>query len=134
MVAPRFEAIRVDRVKILPAGGIIWAPNDHMRYEIIFPKPKLAHRTHWNGKVEHWVYLSGEFGGDSWAIQRVGGAQDRVTLRDVRVMLGFERKRGGGAGTAFEVGYVFSRTIEYQSATPDLNLPETFLLRGIVSF
>jgi hypothetical protein len=140
LVPDRFEILAgvlyLDRedVKLLPAGGIILSPTDDIRLEIVFPQPKFAYQISWDGRVERWVYLSGEFGGDTWAVQRANFQPDRLTLRDIRVMLGIERKLDGGAGARFEAGYVFGRTIEFASATPDVNLNDTFMLRGILAF
>ena len=64
-------------IAILPAGGIIWTPNEAKRYELLFPKPKLAHRITLGDHFEDWHYLGGEFGGNTYAVERVGGADDR---------------------------------------------------------
>jgi len=123
-----------DDVKLLPAGGIIWIPSPSRRYEILFPKPTLAHRFRWGPGFEDWVYLAGEFGGNSYAIERVSGLADRVTLRDYRILLGARRKLTGGAGFRLEVGYVLGRVIEYGSNTPDIQSDDAVLLRGGVVF
>lgn len=58
-----------------------------------------------------------------------------MTLRDWRVMLGLERRRNGGAGYRFEVGYVFSRSVEYfHSDTPDFTPDSTFMMRLVGTF
>ena len=31
----------------LPAGGLIWTPTPNVRYEMLFPQPKLSHRIGW---------------------------------------------------------------------------------------
>jgi hypothetical protein len=121
-------------VQILPAGGIIWTPNDAKRYELVFPKPKLAHRITLGDHYEDWVYLGGEFGGNTYAVERVGGALDYITLRDVRVYVGLERKLNGGAGYRIEAGYVMGRRVEYDSATPDVDVDDTAILRAGFTF
>lgn len=129
-----FGVLYLDRpdVKLLPVGGIIWTPSDDWKFEVIFPRPKFAHRIYYDEVYceEYWNYLSAEFGGDSWSIERADLTQDRVVLRDYRVMLGLERKITGGIGTFIEAGYVFGRIVEYQSATPDYEPDDTFLLRA----
>jgi hypothetical protein len=121
-------------VRLLPAGGIIWMPSDSRRYELLFPKPKLAHRIMVGANFEDWLYLGGEFGGNTYAIERVGGATDFVTLRDIRTYVGLERKLNGGAGYRIEIGYVFARLAEYESATPDIEPDDTAILRGGITF
>lgn len=122
-------------VRVLPAGGIIWRPSSDNDFEFVFPRPKLAHRIRFTADTEDWIYLSGEFGGNSFAITRANGTPDVVTLRDWRVMLGLERRRNGGAGYRFEVGYVFSRSVEYfHSDTPDFTPDSTFMMRLVGTF
>lgn len=123
-----------DDIRILPAGGLTWTPNDDVRYELIFPRPKLAHRISFTQKSEDWLYVAGEFGGNSFAVVRDSGLHDKVTLRDMRFLVGWERRRDGGAGIRFEAGYVFSRSIEFASGTPDVNPDPSALLRGAIVF
>ena len=121
-------------IRLLPAGGIIWTPNDAKRYEILFPKPKLAHRITLGDNYEDWLYIGGEFGGNTYAIERVGGFDDFITLRDIRTYIGLERKLNGGAGYRLEAGWVFARRIEYDSGTPDIEAKDAFILRGGFTF
>jgi len=123
-----------DDIRLLPAGGLTWTPNDDIRYELLFPRPKLAHRISFTHSSEDWVYVAGEFGGNSFAILRDSGLHDKVTLRDMRFLVGWERKRNGGAGIRFEVGYVFARSIEFTSGTPDVEPDPTVLLRAGIAF
>jgi len=127
-----FGVLYLDRddVNILASGGIVWAPNADTRYELLFPRPKLAHRICFDGCSEDWWYVSAEFGGDTWAVERASGAEDQLTLRDYRVFLGYERKYHGGAGHLLELGYVFGREIEYRSAAADVELDATVIVRG----
>jgi len=120
-------------IRLLPAGGIIWNPTVNQRYEMIFPRPKFSYRIDATPGYEDWLYLAGEFGGNSFAYDRSGVA-DFVTLLDYRVMLGLERKLNGGAGYRIEVGYVFSRTAKFASALPDITADNTALIRGGVIY
>jgi hypothetical protein len=121
-------------IRLLPAGGIIWTPNEAKRYELVFPKPKLAHRITLGDHYEDWLYLGGEFGGNTYAIERAPGTDDFITLRDLRVYVGLERKLDGGAGYRLEAGYVFARRVEFDSATPDLEADDAAVLRGGFTF
>lgn len=122
------------RVKILPAGGLIWTPNPDVRYEIIFPHPKLAQRLTTFGNTDLWWYVAGEYGGGNWTVDRVGGLNDRVDYNDLRAMLGLEWIGLTGARGFFEVGYVFDREIVYVSSTPKVVPDDTVMLRLGVSF
>ena len=80
----------------------------------MFPVPKLAHRIDCGPGYEDWVYVRGDYGGNTFAINS-DPMIDRITLRDYRVLLGLERKLNGGAGFRIEVGYVMGRKIEFSS-------------------
>jgi hypothetical protein len=142
-------AVYLDRldIKLLPAGGLIWTPSEKARYEILFPKPKLAHYLYTSGmNTEWWIYATGEYGGGSWTIDRVGGFDDQIDINDIRVSIGLEFKptqaidasaAGGRRNYVgyFEAGYVFEREILYRSKSPpEFNLPETFMLRAGLRF
>lgn len=120
--------------RLIPAGGLMWSPWDDVQLDLIFPIPRLAYRLSYNQTIERWVYTAAEFGGGTWSIERADGSRDNLTLRDLRLLLGYERKRDGGGGLRFEVGYIFSRRLEYDSTTPDVILPDTLMLRSRMAF
>lgn len=122
-----------DDIRVLPAGGVIWNPTLDQRYELIFPRPKLARRISASQDYEDWLYLGGEIGGNTWAYDN-GGTVDKVTLRGYRLLLGLERKLHGGAGYRIEVGYVISREAEFASGIPSIDADDTALVRGGVTF
>lgn len=124
--------VYIDRVKIkiLPAGGIMWHPNPDAHYDILFPNPKLAHRWTTLGNTELWYYVSGEYGGGSWTIQRIGFT-DQADYNDVRVNLGLDTFGYRGLHGFFEVGYAWKREIVYRSdVTPNYDASGTVMLRG----
>ncbi len=117
-------------VSLLPAAGLIWTPRYERRLELIFPRPKFAALYNCGENFEDWWYVGGEFGGGSWEIDRSSGVRDIATIRDLRVMLGVERKKNGGSGFRFEVAYVFARELQYASNIPaDVTLEDTLMLR-----
>jgi len=120
-------------VGVLPAGGILWTPGD-WRFEIIFPQPRIARRFAFftdPALIEYWWYVKGEFGGDAWAIERTSGANDQIVIRDLRLILGLERKVHNRIGALVEVGYVFDREVEFaRTLTPDFEPGDTVLVRG----
>ena len=86
--------IYLDRydVNLLPAGGLLWTPSDDRRFELIFPRPRLAWRIKETSQAAQWVYLAGEFGGNQWAVRRDSGADDIVVYHDYRLLAGWERR------------------------------------------
>ncbi len=127
----------IDRndIKILPAGGLLWTPNPHVRFDIFFPQPKLAMYITTLGKVEMWGYLAGEYGGGAWTIERTAGFTDRVDINDIRVSAGLEFTGPRGVTGFFEVGYVFEREVVYVVTPGDtFSPPDSYMLRAGIAF
>ncbi|MBU4398849.1 MAG: hypothetical protein KKE86_05870 [Planctomycetes bacterium] len=124
--------------EVIPIGGVVWTPHEDVKFDLVFPHPRISRRIYWGGcggdDKQDWVYLAGEFAGDAWAIRRADGSDDQVVLSDYRVILGLERKVSGGLSSRFEVGYVFSRRIRYTSGTPEYRPTDTVMLRGGLTY
>ncbi len=120
-ISPSFQlkagVIYLDRnkVKLLPAGGVVWIPNPDTRFDILFPNPKLAKRLTTTGTFEWWYYLRGEYGGGTWTVHRATGAReglvDSIDYNDLRVALGSEFVRTTRLRGFCEVGLSFEREI-----------------------
>ncbi len=113
-----------NRIKLLPAGGLLWQPNPFTRFDIFFPQPKIARYWRTVGTRDVWWYLTGDYGGDSWTISRDNGQEDSIDINDIRVMVGFEwgltHLIRAGRRTGFvEAGYVFDREVLYRNAPQD---------------
>lgn len=121
-------------IALLPLGGVIWTPNPDWRYEIMLPRPRVAHRFWSDDRDERWVYLVGEFGGGSWAIQRAGGMADVATYRDYRLILGLEFQYESGCAWRLEAGYAFGRQLEYESTIGDFEPDGAGLVRAALTF
>ncbi|MCA9259702.1 MAG: hypothetical protein KDA61_10905 [Planctomycetales bacterium] len=115
---------------VLPVVGVIHEPTSDTRWELLFPRPRLAWRT--AGSVpsdESWLYLGAEFGGGVWAITRPSAtSEELLQYSDYRLMGGYERKIRGGLTRRFEFGYVFNREIEFTN-DPRLDLDDSFFGR-----
>ena len=124
-----------NRVKLLPAGGLLYQPTPLTRYDISFPQPKLSQYFTTLGTQDVWGYLGADYGGGSWAIQRADGRKNNIDINDIRVLLGLEWGRSDlirtGRHTGFaEVGYVFAREVLYeQNREDDIEPGSTFMLR-----
>lgn len=121
-------------VKLLPAGGILWSPNDDTKLQLVFPQPKVAHRLGRHGAADWWAYVTGEFGGGTWTIARAGGGADTVDSTDLRLLGGVECALDQQWTGRLEVGYVFARKLNYRSATPDFEPTDTLVLRAGITF
>ncbi|MBN2474727.1 MAG: hypothetical protein JXB62_08970 [Pirellulales bacterium] len=133
-------AAYIDRftTEVLPICGLIWTPHDDVKYELVFPHPRIARRVYWAGAygddVQDWLYVAGELGGGTWAIQRTGGVDDVVDYTDYRVFLGWQRKAIGRLDFHAEIGYVFGRKLRYAGGPPTLEPDDTVMLRGGVTY
>ena len=132
-----FGVVYLDRndLPILPGAGLIWTPNPDWRLDVIFPRPKLARRLAFIPRErEDWLYLSGSLGGRTWAVERLPGISDQLTLRDYRMSLGWERIRDGGGGIFAEVGYVFGRELEYENSPEAESFSDAATIRAGFTF
>ncbi len=131
-----FGVVYLDRedVSILPAVGLIYSPDSDLRFEFSFPRPRIMKRLSCEGENERWVYIAGEFGGGSWAVERANQTDDILTIRDYRLLGGMEFKRPENRELFWEAGLVFGRTIEYESGIGDQDQDPAFMFRGGVSF
>lgn len=116
-------------VRALPIVGVMHRPNDMWRLELVFPQPKIAYRVLEADGGNGWVYIAGEFGGDTWAIERANGRRDVVTYSDWRLRFGFEMLMESGRNLLFETGYVFNRELEYNSRRGNYDPSSTAMLR-----
>ena len=122
-------------VKLLPAGGLFWRPNPFTRVDLFFPQPKISRFLSTVGTQDVWWYLSADYGGGSWTIDRDNGESDQVDINDIRLMLGFEwglseRMQAGLRTAFFEFGYVADRELVYRyHPGDDLKLDDTWMVR-----
>ncbi len=126
--------IYLDRydVNMLPAGGLLWTPYDSTRFELIFPRPRLAWRVAESQRAAQWLYVAAEFGGNQWATQSSSGNDQVMVIRDYRLLAGWERRPANlGLNWRLETGWVFGRTVQYYFSNDEtFNPSNTFLARA----
>ena len=129
-----------NKVKLLPAGGVLWQPNPDTRFDLFFPEPKLAHYLATVGTADTWWYVGGYYGGGSWTVKRDSGVKESIDINDIRLVLGLEwgrsdQMRDGRRVGFFEVGYVFDRELLFKETPLDnLDLQDTFMLRAGIGY
>jgi len=143
-VNPTFKVVAgaayIDRwtTDILPICGVIWTPHKDVKYELMFPTPKIGRRIYWTGaytdEVQDWVYIGGELGGGIWTIERADGMSETVDYSDYRVFVGVERKAIGGLDARVEVGYVFGRKMRFSSDSSKVEPSGTAMVRGVLTY
>lgn len=117
------ESLDRDDISVLPVGGVVWRPREDLVYELVFPRPKIQVKLN----SHHAMYLSGELGGGTWAIERGGTTNDNATYRDLRILLGIVDFEDGDS--ALEIGWAFERHLEYRSGIGNYEPDDTFILR-----
>jgi hypothetical protein len=133
------------RVKLLPAGGIVWTPSPDARFEILFPNPRIARRLWTYGNTDWWLYVRGEYGGGSWTVEQsntLPGAPpelanyiDQVDYNDIRIGVGLEFDTPRNWKGLFEVGVTFERELVFRSEIPGTFRPDpTVYLRAALAF
>lgn len=116
-------------IHLLPVAGFIYRPLDgSVDLDLVFPRPKASWRLS-RSDGGYWGYVAGELGGNSYSIQRPGAIHDIVTLRDYRLLVGFENRGQKRHATRFEVGWVFGRAVEYASGIGNYNPGDTAIIR-----
>jgi len=124
-----------NRIKILPAGGLLWTPTPQVRFDIFFPQPRLSAYLTTVGRYELWWYVAGEYGGGAWTIQRADGTSDRVDINDIRLSSGIEWTGPRGVTGFFESGFVFKRQVIYVATPSDsFNPGDAWMVRAGLSF
>lgn len=134
-----FGALATGRndLPVLPAAGAIWTPAEHLRIEMMMPKPRVTLLLKDDGARQTWGYFGGEMAGGRWAFRRANGVDDELNYREWRIMLGWEsmasRPRGSfrpASDVRFaEVGIVLGREFEFERIGPDQGLGNALLLR-----
>ena len=109
---------RRDSYNFFPMAGLIWTPNDDVSVVLIVPRMRVAQRIRWFGSAagdesSDWIYTAFEFGGGSWGYEPYKDYHGRFEYRDLRLLLGYERRTHFGLTLGLEVGYMFDRNIEF---------------------
>lgn len=121
------------KIKLLPAGGLIWQPNSEMKFDILFPDPRLSWRLHSLGNTDCWFYGRGEYGGDSWTISDGAGGVTQTDYNDYRVAVGLELDDRVRWKSYWEVGYSFEREI-YQHGATQMSPTSTVFVAGGLAY
>jgi hypothetical protein len=115
-----------DDISLLPVFGALWQPYDNLRLDLAFPRPSAAVRL---GEQDEWLYIRGQLGGGTWAIERAATqGPDNATYRDLRLLLGVERRDHDGTAWRCELGYVFARELTYRSGVGDFELEDAAMI------
>ena len=133
-----FGAIAIGRndLPVVPAVGVIWSPEPDRKIDLTFPKPKISMLISDDGSRQQWGHIGMGLGGGTWAFERADRTNDQLTYGDWRVVAGWESLPAPLEGKRFtpgrmlgvEIGYVFSRDVEFNSDSPDIPLSDALVL------
>lgn len=121
--------LNLETQEFYPVGGVIWQPDNHLQFEILFPEFKLAGFVKEVREGEIWSYIGGGFYGRTWRVQRSTGLEDDATYSNWRVYLGWEKRHVSGMTYFGEIGYVFDRRLRFKSDVGDFDADEVFFGR-----
>lgn len=117
-------------IKLLPVVGLIALPHRNVRVEAVFPRPRVVFRL----TDRYQLYLGGELGGGTWAIERATMIDDLATYRDLRLCIGLQHLDDNNGCSAIEIGYLFDRRLEYASGNGDFSPIDTAMIRLVRTF
>lgn len=140
-----FGAIALGRndLPVLPAVGAVWLPNEMTRVDLIMPNPKANFLLSDNGSRQQWAHLGFGLNGNTWAFEMPDANEDNtLTYGDVRLVAGWESRPSAPAGAPYvpgrkfnvEVGYAFSRDLEFENDGRELALDDALLFRVSTSY
>ncbi len=114
-----------DDLPVIPAVGAVWMPNPCTRVDLLFPQPRINRLIIDDGSRQQWAYFGFGINGKTWGYEQPGMIDDRLTYKDVRMVVGWEARPAASAGLPFaigrttklELGYVFSREFKFENET-----------------
>lgn len=130
-------ALGRDDLPAVPALGAIWTPSPAIRWDLIPPDPKFNWMFSETASRQNWLYLGGGFDGTTWGYRTLGGENDRLTYGDLRLVAGWQSTPRGEPGVPYvrgrkynvEIGYVFSRDLEFNQEQTEISLDDAWLIR-----
>ncbi|WP_146575554.1 DUF6268 family outer membrane beta-barrel protein [Botrimarina hoheduenensis] len=118
---------------VIPVVGFIH-DRGWIKYEAMMPRPRIIVPLANESGVKSNVYVSGEFGGGVWAVQRDSGVTEPLQLSRYAALIGYDRESLGGATWRYELGYVFGRELEYEDSGEAVDLDDSLIVRVGLSF
>ncbi|MDR2115948.1 MAG: hypothetical protein LBP87_06175 [Planctomycetaceae bacterium] len=130
---------REDDYNWIPMAGLIWTPHEEISVELVLPRFRIAERVRWFGSAAgddkaDWVYAAFELAGGSWSYEYQDHFSDYINYRDLKLLLGFERRCVSGFTVGFEFGYVFERKYELDRWNYNTHPADCVFLRLRTSF
>ena len=118
-----------DDYPILPVFGISLHNTTirGLRLDLVFPRPRIEYA--WDADTRS--YISGQLGGGTWDIEMPDSSEDVVTVREYRLAVGTESIDEDGNLAAFEIGWIFNRSLEFRALPGSHDIGETLMLQWV---
>lgn len=118
-----------DNISILPVFGLSLRDVGiyGLRMDLVFPRPRIEYML----TDSHRLYLSGKTTGGNWDIEFPSGADHVMGYRDYRLTFGVESTDDDGDLSAWELGYVFGRSLELRGRPGDIEFDDAFMIRWV---
>lgn len=118
-----------DDIQMLPVFGMCWHDPERpeWRYELVFPRPRID----WTLSEQSRVYWSGALGGGTWDIEFPDNRNDVMTYRDYQLAFGIEQADEDGGLNSWEIGWNFSRKLEFRDYPADVGFGDALTIRFV---
>jgi len=117
------------RDRLIPYGGVIWAPNDRWEFRAMFPKSRASYYVGRLRGADTWLYAAGEYNVDGYQVDIDG---TRISVRgetsDYRILIGASATTG--IWTLFlEGGLVTDRHFRFRGNATDFAIDDCGMVR-----
>ncbi len=118
-----------DDIKVLPVAGFVWhdPQRPELRYEMVFPRPRIDLTL----SPQSRIYCSGLLGGGTWDIEFPDNSNDVMTYRDYKLAFGIEQADSDGELSSWELGWIFSRKLEFRERPDEYGFGDAFVIRYV---
>jgi len=118
-----------DDVEVLPVIGVslrdVYVRG--LRMDLVFPRPRIDYML----SEKNRMYLAGVMSGGTWQVEFPDSSSPVMTYRDFRLLLGIESTDKDGSLSAWELGYVFSRRLEFRNQPDDTHFDDAFVIQWV---
>lgn len=98
-----------------------------LRMDLVFPRPRIDYMLNETNRI----YLAGQMNGGTWQVRFPEGSNPVMTYRDFRLLFGVESTGKDGSLSAWEFGYVFDRSLEFNRQPGRSDFDEAFVIQWI---
>ena len=115
--------------RLIPYGGLIWAPDDRWEFRFMFPRSRASYYIGRLGGADTWLYASGEYTVEAYQVDLdQPPSSNRGEISDYRVLVGASATAGIWT-MFFEGGLVTDRHFRFRGDATDFAIDDCAMLR-----